>query len=208
MILSCLKRGEISLFLISFYCVFLWLIKQVLFVGMYYLVRVVSLIMFLGGFWFLVVFFFSIGFLSKEPIMLNDIAKYVQFFPQGVVICFYGGVRILLGIYLVSSGYWIVGKGFNEYDKKKKRIRIFRWGFPGKNRCFNFSCSFSDVESLCRENQNSIANPSLYLVLKENRKILLTQLGSIEFRSSREIEYFSANLARFLIVPLKDKTIL
>jgi hypothetical protein len=152
-------------------------------------------------------FFFSVGFLSRKPIIFSDIVKYVQFFPQGIVICFYGGVRILLGICLASSGYWIVGKGFNEYDRKEKRIRVFRWGFPGENRCFDFSCSFSDVKALCRENPNSMVSPNLYLILKENRKILLTQLGSIEFRSSREVEYFSADLARFLIVPLKDKTI-
>jgi hypothetical protein len=73
--------------------------------------------------------FFFIGFLSRKPIVFSDIVKYVQFFPQGVVICFYGGVRIILGIYLVSSGYWIVGKGFNEYDRKEKRIVFFDGGF-------------------------------------------------------------------------------
>ena len=152
-------------------------------------------------------FFFIIGFFSKKPVIFNDIVKYVQFFPQGIVICFYGAVRILLGNYLVLSGYWIVGKGFNEYDRKEKRICVFRWGFPGENRCFNFFCSFSDVKSLCRENPSSRVSPKLYLILKEDRKIFLTQLGSIEFRSSREVEYFSANLARFLIIPLKDKTV-
>jgi hypothetical protein len=170
------------------------------------LARAVSLIIFLGGFCFLVVCFFFIGFLSRNPFIFKSFVSYIQFFPQGIVICFYGIVRLLLGIYLVSSGYWIVGKGFNEYDTREKRIRIFRWGFPGENRCFDFSCSFSDVKSLCRENPNSIVNPNLYLILKEDRKILLTQLGSIEFRSAQEVEHFSANLARFLIVPLKDKT--
>jgi hypothetical protein len=101
-----------------------------------------------------------------------------------------------------------VGKGFNEYDRKEERVRIFRWGFPGKSRCFEFSCSFSDVEVLCLDRQNNIVRPSLYLILKEKQKIFLTQLGSIEFRSFQEVEYFSSNLARFLKVPLKNNTLI
>jgi hypothetical protein len=149
--------------------------------------------------------FFLTGFLSQEPIIFYNIKSNIQFFPQGLVICFYGSVRARFGLYLVLSRFWMVGKGFNEYDRKEKRIRIFRWGFPGKDRCFEFSCSFSDVEFLYLESQNSIVRPDLYLVLKENRKILLTQLGSIEFRSFQEVEYFSTNLARFLKVQLKNK---
>ena len=115
---------------------------------------------------------------------------------------------MLLRYYLILSRFWTVGKGFNEYDRREKRICIFRWGFPGKDRCFEFSCSFSDVEFLCLENQNSMVKPNLYLVLKEKRKIFLTQLGSIEVRSFQEVEYFSANLARFLKVQLKNKVVM
>lgn len=160
----------------------------------------VSRALFFGG----IVFFF-IGFLSQESITFDNIKSNIQFFPQGLVICFYGSVRIRFGLYLILSRFWTVGKGFNEYDRREKRIRIFRWGFPGKDRCFEFSCSFSDVEFLCLESQNSMVRPNLYLVLKEKRKILLTQLGSTEVRSFQEVEYFSANLARFLKVQLKNK---
>jgi hypothetical protein len=113
----------------------------------------------------------------------------------------------MLRFYLILASFWAVGKGFNEYDKKERRVRIFRWGFPGKNRCFKFSCSFSDVESLCLENQDNATNSNLYLILKEKRKLLLTQLGSTDFRSISEVECFSVTLARFLGVPLKNKIV-
>lgn len=153
--------------------------------------------------------FFFIGFFSRKYFISSSIVKNIQFFPQGVVICFYGIVRIAFGSYLILSRFWIVGKGFNEYDRKEKRICVFRWGFPIRKRCFEFSCSFSDIEGLCLENQrNNMVKSSLYLVLKGGRKIFLVQLGSIELRSFQEVEYFSVNLARFLKVPLKNKTII
>jgi hypothetical protein len=101
--------------------------------------------------------------------------------------------------------FWIVGKGFNEYDKKEEQIRIFRWEFPGKKRYFEFSCPFTNMETLYLESQRGTVKLNLYLVLKEQRKILLTQLGSIEILSPTEIEYFSSNLARFLKIPLRNK---
>ena len=29
---------------------------------------------------------------------------------------------------------WQIGSGFNEFNKKDGLIRVFRWGYPGKNR--------------------------------------------------------------------------
>jgi hypothetical protein len=152
--------------------------------------------------------FFFIGFFSRNSDFSYDVITSIQFFPQGVVICFYGSLGIRFRLYLILSRLWIVGKGFNEYDRKEKRVRVFRWGFPGKNRCFEFSCSFSDVDSICLESRNNITRPDLYLILKEKRKILLTQLGSVDFRSFQEVECFSVNLARFLKFTLKIKIIL
>lgn len=111
-----------------------------------------------------------------------------------------------MGLYLSSKRFWIVGKGFNEYDKKEKQIRVFRWGFPGKKRYSEFSCSFADIKTLSLESENSIFKPNLYLVLKEQIEIPLTQLGSRELYSSPEMEYFSATLARFLKIPLGNCT--
>jgi hypothetical protein len=48
--------------------------------------------------------------------------------------CFYGSLGFLLSIYWWFLIFWNVGGGFNEFNKKEGFIRIFRWGYPGKNR--------------------------------------------------------------------------
>ena len=37
---------------------------------------------------------------------------------------------------------------FNEFNKKEGMIRVFRWGYPGKNRRIDFSYSLKDVEAI------------------------------------------------------------
>lgn len=49
--------------------------------------------------------------------------------------CFYGFLGLLFSIYLWFIIFWSVGGGFNEFNKKEGNIKIFRWGYFGKNRC-------------------------------------------------------------------------
>ena len=58
----------------------------------------------------------------------------IQFFPQGLVMCFYGILGSLLGVYIWLIVLWNLGQGFNEFNLETGQVRIFRWGFPGKNR--------------------------------------------------------------------------
>jgi hypothetical protein len=127
----------------------------------------------------------------------------IQFLPQGLTMCFYGSIRSRLGFYLILSRVWSVGRGFNEYDKEKEQIRIFRLGFPGENQCLEFFYSFSEVKALLLESQNALSGSNLYLVLSGERKILLTPVGVVDFQSVQEIERFSIDLARFLRVSLE-----
>jgi hypothetical protein len=52
----------------------------------------------------------------------------IQFLPQGLVMCFYGSIRIRLGLYLILRRFFSVGKGFNEYDKEKEADSYFSMG--------------------------------------------------------------------------------
>jgi hypothetical protein len=152
--------------------------------------------------------FFVTGFSSwrqKNLLPFIDTTE-VKFLPQGVVICFYGVLAIRLGLYLFLRRFWAVGRGFNEYDKERKQIRLFRWGFPGKNRRIEFFYPFFELEALRLERQSylkNFSNSGLYLLLKNKRKVLLTQLDSADIQSSQEREYFAAELARFLQIPLE-----
>ena len=58
----------------------------------------------------------------------------LPFFPQGLVLSFYGFLGVAFSFHLLFTLFWEIGGGFNEVNKKEKSVRIFRWGRPGKNR--------------------------------------------------------------------------
>ena len=85
---------------------------------------------------------------STDTSLLSELPSKstIAFFPQGLLMCFYGSLGVLLSIYWWFLIFWNVGGGFNEFNKKESLIRIFRWGYPGQNRlpgCFSIRTSFS-----------------------------------------------------------------
>jgi hypothetical protein len=126
----------------------------------------------------------------------------IQFFPQGLVMCFYGILAISLSIYIWLIILWDLGQGFNEFNTDTGEIRIFRWGFPGKNRRIDLKYLISDVQSI-RVEINEGLNPKrvIYLKLRGNREIPLTRAG--QPISIQELENQAAELARTLQVSLE-----
>ena len=126
----------------------------------------------------------------------------IQFFPQGLVMCFYGVLAISLSIYIWLIILWDLGQGFNEFNTQTGEIRIFRWGFPGKNRRIDLKYLISDVQSV-RVEINEGLNPRrvIYLKLRGNREIPLTRAG--QPISIQELENQAAELARTLQVSLE-----
>ena len=90
----------------------------------------------LGGLGFLLTGISS--FYQKNLLFFIHVDNIV-FFPQGLVMCFYGLLAFLFSAYIWLTVFWAVGEGFNEFNKERGEIRIFRWGFPGKNRKINLS---------------------------------------------------------------------
>ena len=43
---------------------------------------------------------------------------------------------------------WDVGAGYNEFNKEEGIMRIFRYGFPGKNRRINLVSNLADVQAV------------------------------------------------------------
>ena len=126
----------------------------------------------------------------------------LQFVPQGVALLFYGVAGSLLATYLWLVILWDVGGGYNEFNKQTNTVKIFRWGFPGKNRRIDFEYSLDEIQSVRAEIREGI-NPkrSIYLSLKQRRDIPLTRVG--EPISLSALENQAAQLARFLQVPLE-----
>lgn len=81
-------------------------------------------------------------------------------------------------------------------------VKVFRWGFPGKNRKVEFSCRLQDVQSIKVEIKEGLnPNRTLYLRVKDRREVPLTRVG--QPLSLSELENQGAELARFLAVPLE-----
>jgi hypothetical protein len=115
---------------------------------------------------------------------------------------FYGVAGSLLALYLWLTIFLDVGGGYNEFDLETGKITIFRWGFLGKNRQVEFTCTTEDVQSVKVEIKEGL-NPRrvLYLRLKDRRQLPLTRVGQPLPLSKLETE--GAKLARFLKVPLE-----
>jgi hypothetical protein len=126
----------------------------------------------------------------------------LPFFPQGLLMSFYGSLGFLLSLYWWFLIFWNVGGGFNEFNKKDGLIRIFRWGYPGKNRKIDLSYSLKDVEAIKVELKQGLdPQRTIYLRLKGNREIPLTGIG--QPLTLKDVEKQASELANFLQVSLE-----
>lgn len=153
----------------------------------------------IGGIGFLLAGISS--YLNRNLLPFADSTQLI-FVPQGLAIGFYGLAGTLLATYLWLAIALDIGGGYNEFNKETGFVKIFRWGFPGKNRQIELSCRTEDVQSIRVEIREGL-NPrrSLYLRIKGRRDVPLTRVG--QPMSLAELENEGAKLARFLGVPLE-----
>ncbi|HHP7232824.1 MAG TPA: photosystem I assembly protein Ycf4 [Xenococcaceae cyanobacterium] len=160
-------------------------------------------------FWAIIVTMGGVGFLLsglssyfRINLLLVSDASNLQFFPQGIALTFYGVAGCLLALYLWLVIFWDVGGGYNEFDKNTGKVKISRWGFPGKNRRVEVDIPLEDIQSVRAEIKEGL-NPKrmLYLRAKKRREIPLTRVGEPIALSTLENQ--GAELARFLQVPLE-----
>ena len=128
-------------------------------------------------------------------------AKNIVFFPQGLIMCFYGFLGLIFSIYLWLTIFWSIGGGFNEFNKIDGVVRIFRWGFPGKNRRILLEYSINQIEAIRIELKQGF-NPKrmIYLQIRGKNEIPLTRIG--QPLTLEEIELQASELAKFLQVSL------
>lgn len=141
---------------------------------------------------------------SYFQVNLLPIADPVQlvFIPQGIAMGFYGTIGLLLGLYLGLTVSWDVGGGYNEFNKEKGTVTIFRQGFPGKNRRIELIYPLEEVQSIKVDIKEGLSpRRVLYLRVKGRGDIPLTRVG--QPLPLAELENQGAELARFLGVPLE-----
>lgn len=126
----------------------------------------------------------------------------LQFVPQGIALTFYGVAGTLLALYLWLMIFLNVGGGYNEFNKEKGKVTIYRLGFLGKNRRIKLVYDIDDIQAIRAEIKEGL-NPkrTLYLRVKPKRDIPLSPVG--EPMSLSKLENQGAELARFLTVPLE-----
>ena len=142
------------------------------------------------------------SFVQRNLLPFTFDFRSIVFFPQGVVMVFYGTVGVLFGLYTWFTIYWQIGSGFNEIDPQGNRVRVFRWGFPGKNRRIDLSYTISDVQSIRVDIQDGLTpKRAIYVVIKDQGLIPLLRVTvpcPVE-----EVELQAAELARMLQVSLE-----
>jgi hypothetical protein len=159
--------------------------------------------------WATVILFGASGFL------LSAISSYLQinllpftdptqliFIPQGLAMGFYGTTGLLVSLYLWLTIFWNVGGGYNEFNRGTGEVRVFRWGFPGKNRQIEIVYPIEDVQAVRVDIKEGL-NPrrALYLRIKGKAEVPLSRVG--EPLPLSTLENQGAELARFLGVPLE-----
>ena len=154
---------------------------------------------FCGGLGFLMV-----GLASYMKVEIYPLTKSSEiiFVPQGIIMIFYGTIGVFLSLFLWLTIFWNVGAGYNEFNNEKGLIKIFRLGFPGKNRKLHLEYKIKEVQAISVTFKEGI-NPKreIYLKTKDNREIPLTSVSQPLLLS--EIEKQAIELAQFLGVVLE-----
>ena len=143
------------------------------------------------------------SYFKVNLIVFSDFSEIV-FIPQGIILLFYGTIGLILGIFLWLTIWWDIGFGYNEYNQDSKLIKLYRQGFPGKNRNLSLNFPFSDVKSIKLKIEEGL-NPKrqLFLCLKDTREIPLT--GIDQPVSLSKIEQEAVKLAQYLNVYLETE---
>jgi Ycf4 len=153
----------------------------------------------LGGLGFLLAGLSS--YFQTNLLPFSDATQLI-FIPQGIAMSFYGVVGLLVGTYQWLSIVWDIGGGYNEFDRNAGHAKIFRWGFPGKDRKIEITYPLDEIQAIRIELRDGI-NPRrrVYLKVKGRRDIPLTRVG--QPMALAELENQGAELAKFLSVPLE-----
>ena len=126
----------------------------------------------------------------------------IVFTPQGLIMCFYGIAGLFVSAYLWCIIFWNIGSGYNELDREKGIISIFRWGFPGQNRRIRIRCSVGDIQAVHLVINEGLKTRSIISFrLKDQQYVPFIQIP--ETATLQEIEEQAAKIAHFLSVPIE-----
>nr|UPU96688.1 photosystem I assembly protein Ycf4 [Arceuthobium microcarpum subsp. aristatae]UPU96719.1 photosystem I assembly protein Ycf4 [Arceuthobium microcarpum subsp. microcarpum]UPU96750.1 photosystem I assembly protein Ycf4 [Arceuthobium microcarpum subsp. microcarpum] len=151
--------------------------------------------------------FFLVGTSSYLGRNLISLFQYQQitFFPQGIVMSFYGIAGFFISSYFWCTILWTVGSGYDRFDRKKGIMYIFCWGFPGKKRRIFFRFLLKDIKSIRIEVKGGIyTRGALFLYIEMKDQVAIPFLFRTDDNlTPREMEKKAIELAYFLHVPIE-----
>nr|YP_010463818.1 photosystem I assembly protein Ycf4 [Anemia phyllitidis]UUL71085.1 photosystem I assembly protein Ycf4 [Anemia phyllitidis] len=140
--------------------------------------------------------------IGKDLIPLLS-SEQIVFIPQGIVMFFYGIAGLFIGSYLGCTVFWNVGSGYNLFDKREGTFSIFRWGFPGRNRCIRIKIPLKNIQAVGLETREGIyPRRILYSRMRGQQSVPLTRVA--EDSSLSEMEEKAAEPARSLRVSIES----
>ena len=159
-----------------------------------------AVLLLIGGLLFLLAGISS--YLKINLVPFANTTKLV-FIPQGIVMMFYGTLSFGLSLYIITTLFWDIGSGYNEYNKIESLVKVVRKGFPGQNREILLTYPFNNIQSIGIKISEGL-NPqrTIYLCLKDERKIPLTPVQQPD--SISDLEDQAADLAKFLDLKLEN----
>nr|AVM83967.1 photosystem I assembly protein ycf4 [Adenocalymma hatschbachii] len=160
-------------------------------------------------FWAFTVSLGSLGFLVAGTSSFLDRnlisfvpSQQIPFFPQGIVMLFYGIGSFCISLYLWWTIFCNVGSGYDRFDRKEGLVRIFRWGFPGKNRRIVVEFCLKDIQSVrIGVKEGPYGHRVRYMDIIGRGVLLVTRTD--ENLTQREVEEEAVELAFFLRVPIE-----
>ena len=159
-----------------------------------------TILLFIGGLGFILAGFSS--YFKINLLLFTDTTELV-FFPQGIVMTFYGTLSLSISLFISLTILWDVGGGYDEYNKLEKLVKIVRKGFPGKNREVLLTYPLNNIKSIGIKVSEGL-NPKriIYLCLKDDRKIPITPVQQPTAISMLEDQ--ASDLAKFLDLNLES----
>lgn len=157
-------------------------------------------------FWACILFLGSLGFLAvgassylgKNMISVLP-SQQILFFPQGVVMSFYGIAGLFISSYLWCTILWNVGSGYDRFDRKEGIVCIFRWGFPGIKRRIFLQFLVRDIQSIrIQVKEGLYPRRILYMEIRGQGVIPLTRTDE-KFFTPLEIEQKAAEIEQHRI---------
>ena len=99
-------------------------------------------IIFTGALCFLIV---GLSSYFKYDLIIFLKSENIIFFPQGLTMCFYGLCGTIISINQIIILGKGVGEGYNEFNKSKEIMKIFRKGINGKKSDINIIYSLKEI---------------------------------------------------------------